>query len=1338
MRLTARTFFMLRSFASVIRLVAIAAMAPILALSTAAQQFPNPPMLTTAEDPNGLATADWNGDGYADLAYVTTGNTPVLHLLMGDGKGGFTKGSDTPMPEGTCTFSTAVCRIFTADFGHTGHPGILVPGNYAAGWGFLYLPGNGDGTFRTPVLTILPPPNNADGLGFYEGFILAVGDFNGDGNLDIAAPDYYDGQIRIYLGDGKGGFTAGAIIQDKGQPFSLYAADLNHDGKTDLLVLNVYGTLGLNNGAAVYLGDGTGNFNYEQTYPGSNVTFIPRCVADINGDGYLDVLGADGLGNVLAMTGNPDGSFNAPQTIASGFESQYSQTVLYTADITGSGIPALLTNSSEGFDTAVATASLKYGAVQKRTSGVFGAQVAIADFNSDGAQDVAIGVSGGIQFFYGNKSGLFPDSSITATPAGTSFLFAGDFNGDGIADVASPGADGILRTYFGSKSGVFQAPVQFSGAISTSFNYIGNTVGDFDGDGHQDILLSGQVLFGKGDGTFTTVQETTSNNGLVADLNKDGKSDLLSISGLQFGAGSYSYYYELIALLGTAQRGFTQVTTSMGTYPPGSGITTPALLAIGDLNGDGIPDAAVFDPNVNKLEIWLGNGDGSFKAGPQISLGGATWSPQGIGGQSTSTGLAFISDLDGDGKADLAFLAKESTTDSNQPAVTVLVIDYGDGEGGFSATQVIPLSHGYGSVIPMHLAASALPGFALDDGTVLAVVRNLGGRQFSNEEFLSSGSSIGIVAADFNGDGLTDLLVTRSNGLESPNPELLGFTVLFDQAPASGNGDALSNGALTVSPSTVNYNQAFTLTAVVQSAVAGAPTPTGTVNFSTANLPLGSALLIGGSATLQVAGATTQQLSSGILQINAAYSGDSTYASSDLMTTLLVQNPQYPTTTTLALTSGGNSTTSIQAGSFLTMTATVTAPVAVPHGIIAFFDGSTVVASGGAVFATNLLAPGSHSLSAQYMGFVPSYFGQSTNAFQPSSSAAKTLTVTSIPTITTLNASSSTVTAGAVLTLNAQVTSGSGTPIGSVTFYDGKAVLGTYTLDASGESSFSTASLNTGSHSFSAQYALNGPWAASSSVPVAVTAQVAAAGLAPTSTLIAAVTPGSASSLLATVQVSGSSLSQGTVTLLVDGQIAATVPFVTGGVLLVPLRIEGGAIHSFVASYSGSSVAAPSASPQLETTSYLPGQDFTLQTAQTMVSIPSSGSSSTVTLLIGSVSGWSGKVSLSCATGLPPGYRCAFSPTTLTGTGAVTLILVPQSGVPALGLLLIPGLWLLRSRGRRRAWLATGLLASLTILSGCSSLSGTQSAQSWVVTVQAVSGSALHSTQIEFRSGSAH
>ena len=935
--------------------------------------------------------------------------------------------------------------------------------------------------------------------------------------------------------------------------------------------------------------------------------------------------------------------------------------------------------------------------------------------------------------------------STTSTPAGAGFLFAGDFNGDGIADVATPGSDGIMRTYLGTASRVFQAPVASSGTVSLTFDVLPvNAVGDFDGDGNQDILLRNQVLYGNGDGTFTPVSMSIIGNGLpvlLADLTNNGKSDLLSISSLQSGAGSYIYSYELIALLGTSQRSFTQVATSLGIYPPGSGITVPALLAVGDLNGDGIPDAAVFDANVNQLEIWLGNGDGSFKAGPQISLSAVAWSPEGAGGQSTSTGLGFIADLDGDGNPDLAFLATESMSDSNS-ATSILVVEYGDGNGGFSSTQVIPLSYWYTSIVPMHLAAGALPGFALDNGAVVAVIRNLGGRQFSNEQFYNPGSTIGIVDADFNGDGLSDLLVTTLNPLVSGGPQPSSFTVLFNQPGATGNGEALSNGALSVNPSTVNYNQPFAITASVQPAEAGEPTPTGTVTISAATMTLGTAQLSAGSAAIQISGATTQELPAGILQIRASYSGDSTYAGSKLITDLVIEDPQYSTTTTLAITSGGSAATSIQTGSFLTMTAAVTAPVPIPHGIIAFFDGSTVlgqaeISSGGAVFTTNLLAPGSHSLSAQYMGFAPPNYDFGTNIFLPSSSAAMVLTVTSIPTTTTLNASSSTVTAGAVLTLNAQVTSGSGSPIGSVTFYDGTSVLGTYTLDTSGMASFSTASLNTGSHSFSAQYPLNSPWAASSSAPVAVTAQVAAAGLAPTTTQIAAVTPGSDSSFSATVQVSGAPLSQGTVTLLVDGQVAATVPFSSGGVLSVPLFTEGAAIHRLVASYSGSSVAAPSASPQLETTPYLAGPDFTLQAVQTLASIPSNGSSSAVTLLIGSVSGWSGTASLSCETGLPPGYSCAFSPSTLTGTGAATLILVPQSTLPALGLLLMPGLWLLRRGGRRRAWHAAALLASLTMLSGCGSISGAQSIKSWVVTVQAVSGSTLHSAQIEFRSGSA-
>jgi hypothetical protein len=943
--------------------------------------------------------------------------------------------------------------------------------------------------------------------------------------------------------------------------------------------------------------------------------------------------------------------------------------------------------------------------------------------------------------------------STTSTPAGSGFLFAGDFNGDGIADVASPGSDGIMRTYFGTKSGVFQAPVESSGTVTLTFDVLPvNAVGDFDGDGHQDILLTNQVLYGKGDGTFTSVSISTSNfnslPALVADLNKDGKSDLLSISGPLSGSGSYNYYFELVAQLGTAQRNFTQVTTSLGDYPSGAGFETPALLAVGDLNGDGIPDVEIFDANLNELEVWLGNGDGSFKAGPRVSLSGATWTPQGANGSGVSSGLGFVADLDGDANPDLAFLATESMSDGNNIATSVVVVEYGDGKGGFSSTQVIPLTYLYTSVVPMQLAAGALPGFALDTGTLypggsyVTVVRNLGGHLFSNEQFYKPGSSIGIVNSDFNGDGFSDLLVTTLDPFLSGGGSATSFSVLFNQPGATGNGEALSNGALSVSPTTVNYNQPFAITASIQPAETGEPTPTGTVTFSTASMTLGTAQLSGGSATIQISGTTTQQLPAGILRIFAAYSGDSTYAASKPIADLFIEDPQYSTTTTLALTSGGSAATSIQAGSFLTMTAAVTAPVTVPHGIIAFFDGNTVldqaeIGSGGAAFTTNLLAPGSHSLSAQYMGLAPPNYYVGSNIFLPSSSAATVLTVTSIPTTTTLSASSSTVTTGAVLTLNAQVTSGNGTPTGGLTFYDGTTALGTYSLDENGMASFSTASLTTGSRSFSAQYALNSPWAASSSAPVAVAAQVAAAGLAPTTTHIAAVTPGSDSSLLATVQVSGAPLSLGNVTLLVDGQAVATVPLTSAEVVSVPLRIEGSAIHHIVASYSGSIVAAPSASPELETTSYLPGQDFTLQTVQTQVSIPSSGSSSAVTLLIESIGGWSGTASLSCTAGLPPGYSCAFSPSNLSGAGVVTLTLVPQSRLPVLGLLLMPGLWLLRTRGRRCAWFAAVLLASLTMLSGCGNITAAKSAQSWVVTVQANSGNTLHSTQIEFRSSGA-
>jgi len=281
--------------------------------SAHAQQFQNPPLLTTASDPIGVVAGDWNGDGHQDIAYVTTGKSAVLHVLLGNGKGGFTEGTDVQLPTGACTYELTTCRLTVADFNKDGHPDILMSGNFPSGWGFLVLPGNGDGTFGSPIVSVVPASYNA-GLATYVPYQIAVADFNGDRNLDIVAPDYYDGQIHIYLGDGKGGFTAGNTYYDSYQPYAIYTSDVNHDGNADLIVFNEYGNGAYGNGgAAIWLGNGTGNFTLMQTYPTSGgTTFAVRTVADMNGDGNVDVVGGDALGDVLVMTGKSDGSFKEP------------------------------------------------------------------------------------------------------------------------------------------------------------------------------------------------------------------------------------------------------------------------------------------------------------------------------------------------------------------------------------------------------------------------------------------------------------------------------------------------------------------------------------------------------------------------------------------------------------------------------------------------------------------------------------------------------------------------------------------------------------------------------------------------------------------------------------------------------------------------------------------------------------------------------------------------------------------------------------------------------------------------------------------------------------------
>jgi hypothetical protein len=1305
-----------------------------------AQQLQNPPMVVTALDPVGLVTGDWNQDGHQDLIYIATAESPSLHLLLGDGRGGFTDGTSLQLPRGTCTYEVVTCTLIVGDFNKDSHPDILMAGNFPSGWGYLVLPGHGDGTFGTPIISTLPT-SSSGGLATLVNAQSVVADFNKDGSLDIAAPDYFDNSINIYLGDGTGKFTPGTDLNDPSRPYAVYSVDTNHDGNADLIVFDQSSS-----GAAIWLGNGTGGFTYSQTYPtnrGSS-TFAPQSAADFTGDGNLDIIGVDGTGKVLVMTGNADGTFNPPQIVASGFEATAPfENNYYAADVTGDGIPDLLGASLEGFETAVATSRMTYGPVQQRTSGPFTTQLAVADFNQDGAPDMAVGVSGGIQFFFGSKQGAFPDSTITPVTEPVTFLFAGDFNEDGVADVAAVGSDNFIRTSLGVKAGGFTPSVKTSTPVTTAFEYIGNTVGDFDGDGQKDILIGGQVLYGNGDGSFTPVSLSTANNGLVADLNQDGRSDLLSLLSLTSGAGSNVYYYGLTSQLGTAKRTLTQVTTDFPPYLPGQGITTPALLGVGGLDGDVYPDAAVYDANLPAIEIWLGKGDGTFHKGTVVSLGKEAWTPLGAGGQGNQIGVGAIVDLDGDGKADLVFLATEKTSVTNLVPVPVLVIEYGDGDGGFDATQVLPLSHAFTFMGPATLDTSGHPGIVVGNSALVSVIRNLGARQYSSEKYDSAGTMTGLLAADFNGDGLSDILALRSNPESSPNTGAPGFTVLLNQSVADGNGEGVANGSLSASPLTVQYNQAFTITGLLAPSVSGAPVPTGTLTFSVSGTPLGSATLKSGSAAVQVSGAVTQSLPPGDLEITANYSGDSFYAPFDLTTVVQVMNPSYPTKTVLTASVGGSPVSSVRAGSFLALLAKVSAPQTVISGYIAFYDGTTIlgqveISNGQAEFSTNLLPIGANNLSAQYLGFSPPNSTQGINIFLASSSPTLPVTVTAIPTTATLTPSASTVTAGAVLTVTAQVNSGNGSPIGAVTFLDGTTALGTQTLDASGSAAFSTVSLLAGKHSITARYNANGIYSGVVSSPASVTVDAASAALMHTLTQITAVTPGSTTEGgLASVQVTGSSTEFGNVSLLVDGQLIATngVPASGRITFALPGLVAGN--HAVFASYSGSALAAPSASPKFMTTAYQSGPDFILQAASTALGTGSSGMSGSIPLTIGAVGDWNRSVTFSCASAVPQGYNCTFAPATLSGVGTTRLTLEPSQGLPAMAILFLPLALLLDSKRRFRTFTVLVLGAALLSLSSCGTASQKTSAKPSIVTVEATSGSSVHSAQFVWKTSSA-
>ncbi len=241
------------------------------------------PISSSVEYPPGfqIVTGDFNGDGKLDLAGVNSvGNVGVF---LGNADGTFSqKWQD--FGEGLGSF------IGVADFNRDGILDLYVSGHDLGNQWFKIFLGNGDGTFS------LFQTYSINGFAIFAG-LPAIGDFNRDGKLDLAVPESSGSSDQLYIGNGDGTFNPSTVFSGAQQ--YLAAADVNHDGKLDLITDS--GCILLGNGDGTFVQGGCGG------YAGGIVG-----MADFNGDGNLDVAMAStqGTSPVLAiLVGQGDGTF---------------------------------------------------------------------------------------------------------------------------------------------------------------------------------------------------------------------------------------------------------------------------------------------------------------------------------------------------------------------------------------------------------------------------------------------------------------------------------------------------------------------------------------------------------------------------------------------------------------------------------------------------------------------------------------------------------------------------------------------------------------------------------------------------------------------------------------------------------------------------------------------------------------------------------------------------------------------------------------------------------------------------------------------------------------------